>query len=168
MLLDLTQMSLIADLLQNPFSNHWLLDSQSIRSTRTLDYRYCTPRQHASIQIFFSNIIQRVGKRLSLRHIPLATANIFFKRFYLKSALCETDPFLVVSACVYVAAKVEETPVHIKSVVSESRHCYNGKSYWRRATGGHRLPERSEELYLLRERIEHSFLRGARINLRTE
>jgi len=26
---------------------------------------------------------------------------------------------------VYVAAKVEETPVHIKTVVSESRHCFN-------------------------------------------
>jgi cyclin C len=62
-----------------------------------------------------------------LRQIPIATANIYFKRFYLNNALCETDPFLLAACCVYVAAKVDETPVHIKSVVSEARATFSGE-----------------------------------------
>ena len=63
-----------------------------------------------------------------LRQIPIATATIYFKRFYLKNSYCETNPYLVLAACVFVAAKVEETPVHIKSVVSESKAVFVGTS----------------------------------------
>lgn len=71
-------------------------------------------------------------KRLLLRQIPIATACVFFKRFYFKNSLCETNPYLVLAACIYVAAKVEETPVHIKSVVSEAKlvfHEHNIKMF---------------------------------------
>jgi len=35
---------------------------------------------------------------------------------------------LVLAACCFVAAKVEETPVHIKSVVSEGKVVFAGES----------------------------------------
>jgi len=63
-----------------------------------------------------------------LRQVPIATATIYFKRFYLKNAYCETNPYLVLAACLLVAAKVEETPVHIKSVVSEAKAVFTGTS----------------------------------------
>jgi cyclin C len=63
-----------------------------------------------------------------LRQVPIATATIYFKRFYLKNAYCETNPYLVLAACLLVAAKVEETPVHIKSVVSEAKAVFTGMS----------------------------------------
>lgn len=66
-------------------------------------------------------MISKLGKQLSLRQRVIATATIFFRRFYLKNAYCETDPFIVIAACCYVAAKCEESPVHIKSVVTEAR-----------------------------------------------
>jgi cyclin C len=62
-----------------------------------------------------------LGKRLTLRQRVIATATVFFRRFYVKNLYCETDPFIVIAACCYVAAKAEESPVHIKNVVSESR-----------------------------------------------
>lgn len=61
-----------------------------------------------------------------LRQVPIATATIFFKRFYLKNSYCETNPYLVLAACCFVAAKVEETPVHIKSVVQEAKVVFGG------------------------------------------
>lgn len=48
----------------------------------------------------------------------MATATVFFKRFYLKNSYCDTDPYLVVVACCYVAGKAEELPSHIKNVIS--------------------------------------------------
>jgi hypothetical protein len=71
-------------------------------------------------------VIQRLGKRLLLRQRPIATSIVYFRRFYLKNALCETDPYLVLATCAYVAAKLEETPVHIKSVVIEARQMFSG------------------------------------------
>lgn len=57
----------------------------------------------------------------------VATAIVFFKRFYLKNSYCETDPFIVIAACCYVAAKAEEAPVHIKNVVTEARLLFGGE-----------------------------------------
>jgi cyclin-C len=66
-------------------------------------------------------VIAMLGKRLTLRQRVIASATVFFRRFYVKNLYCETDPFIVIAACCYVAAKAEESPVHIKNVVSESR-----------------------------------------------
>jgi hypothetical protein len=55
----------------------------------------------------------------------IATATVFFRRFYVKNAYCETDPFLVIAACCYVAAKAEESPVHIKTVVNEAKALFS-------------------------------------------
>ena len=66
-------------------------------------------------------MISKLGKKLGFRQRVTATATVFFRRFYLKNSYCETDPFMVIAACCYVAAKAEESPVHIKNVVSEAR-----------------------------------------------
>lgn len=71
-------------------------------------------------------VLQRLGKRLQLRQRPIATSIVYFRRFYLKNAYADTDPYLVLATCSYVAAKLEETPVHIKSVVIEARSMFNG------------------------------------------
>ena len=52
---------------------------------------------------------------------------LFFRRFYLRNSYCETEPSLVAASCVYVAAKAEETPVHVKSAVSEAKAVFNGE-----------------------------------------
>ena len=69
-------------------------------------------------------MITKLGKKLQLRQRVIATATVFFRRFYVKNSYCETDPFIVIAACCYVAAKAEESPVHIKNVVTESRTLY--------------------------------------------
>ena len=66
-------------------------------------------------------MISKLGKKLQLRQRVVVTAAVFFHRFYVKNSYCETDPFIVIAACCYVAAKAEESLVHIKNVVSEAR-----------------------------------------------
>ena len=66
-------------------------------------------------------VITKLGKKLQLRQRVIATATVFFRRFYVKNSYCETDPFIVIAACCYVAAKAEEAPVPIRSVVTEAR-----------------------------------------------
>ena len=71
------------------------------------------------------SVVTKLGKKLGLRQRVIATATMFFRRFYLKNAYCETDPFFVISACIYVAAKAEESSVHIKNVISESKSLFS-------------------------------------------
>lgn len=92
-----------------------------------------------------TSAIQKIGKRLSLRQQVVATAVVYLRRFYLKNSYCgkqteqlpvvclthsfasiETDLPLVAAACVYVAAKAEETAIHIKVVVTEARATFSG------------------------------------------
>lgn len=71
---------------------------------------------------------------------------IFFRRFYVKNLLAETDACaeshrksdeaetpasrcLVAAACVYVAAKSEEAPIHVKTVVEASRAIFGGTTF---------------------------------------
>ena len=69
-------------------------------------------------------VISALSKRLDLRQRVIATANVYCKRFYCKNAYAATDVMLVLAACVYLAAKVEEMPVRIKTFCAESSRLY--------------------------------------------
>lgn len=71
--------------------------------------------------------MQKICKRLGLRQQVLATAIVFFRRFYLRNAYCDTDPALVAATCCYLAAKAEETPVHVKTAANEAKTVFNGE-----------------------------------------
>ena len=85
------------------------------------------PSTPSGILICWVLVITKLGKKLGLRQRVIATATVFFRRFYLKNSYCETDPFIVIAACCYVAAKAEEQPIHIKTVVSEARQLFGRK-----------------------------------------
>ncbi|KAF8574447.1 cyclin-like protein [Ramaria rubella] len=107
----------------------WLVDRSTLRQARSDDRDYATDEQLALLGIFFANLISKLGKKLDLRQRVIATATVFFRRFYLKNSYCDTDPFLLVAACCYVAAKAEETPVHVKNVVAEARVLFSNEEY---------------------------------------
>lgn len=123
---------------------YWLVSRSYLDQSKSIDLRYATPRQLSCLSIWFANLIQKLGKRLVLRQVPIATATVFFRRFYLKNSYCETNPYLVLAACCYVAAKVEETPVHIKNVVAEAKMVFTGEVYSDRIFGGQMLMIRLE------------------------
>ncbi|KFY74991.1 hypothetical protein V499_05010 [Pseudogymnoascus sp. VKM F-103] len=77
------------------------------------------PLRHLSI--FFNQQVKRLGKRLSVRQQAMATAQLYIKRFYTKIEIRRTNPYLLVATAVYLACKMEESPQHIRLVVSEAR-----------------------------------------------
>ncbi|EJF63145.1 cyclin-like protein [Dichomitus squalens LYAD-421 SS1] len=100
----------------------WIVDRATLHQARYYDLQYADSPEHLGfLNIFFANLISKLGKKLQLRQRVIATATVFFRRFYVKNSYCETDPFIVIAACCYVAAKAEEAPVAIRSVVTEAR-----------------------------------------------
>ncbi|EJD05692.1 cyclin-like protein [Fomitiporia mediterranea MF3/22] len=103
----------------------WIVDRATLHRARLEDLHYVDDPDHlALLGIFFANLMSKLGNKLSMRQRVIATATIFFRRFYIKNSYCETDPYLVLAACCYVAAKAEESPVHIKTVISEARSVF--------------------------------------------
>lgn len=61
-------------------------------------------------------VIQTLGEQLKLRQQVIATATVYFKRFYARNSLKCIDPLLLAPTCIFLASKVEEF-----GVISNSR-----------------------------------------------
>ncbi|GAA6018459.1 hypothetical protein JCM10207_000901 [Rhodosporidiobolus poonsookiae] len=110
-------------------ANSHLHPRATLLTARHEDLRLATEQELAWIEIWSASAMQKLCKRLGLRQQVHATAIVFFRRFYLRNSYCETDPALVAAACCYVAAKAEETPVHVKSAASEARIVFSDMSH---------------------------------------
>ena len=51
-----------------------------------------------------------LAKPLVLRQQVVATAIVYFRRFYIRNSFRQCDPLLLGPACIYLACKVEECP----------------------------------------------------------
>ena len=99
-----------------------------LRILQHLHWKPCGPSNHLrNTDADETIVISRIGRKMNFRQRVIATASVFFRRFYLKNSYCETDPFIVIAACCYVAAKAEECPVHIKTVINECRSAFSSK-----------------------------------------
>jgi len=63
---------------------------------------------YRKLMILYANIIQSIGEQLKLRQQVIATATVFFRRFYVRNCLNSCDPLLMAPTCLFLAAKVEE------------------------------------------------------------
>ena len=89
---------------------------------------------------YFVETVQMLGKKILRRSAVIATAIVYFKRFYLKTSFTEFDPILMVPTAVYLAAKVEEHHVRVMDVISAYKKLAMGQGAPRKAlaTGGGR------------------------------
>uniref|UniRef100_A0A8B9L4J6 Cyclin C n=1 Tax=Astyanax mexicanus TaxID=7994 RepID=A0A8B9L4J6_ASTMX len=60
----------------------WVLDKQDLLKERQKDLKFLTEEEYWKLQIFFANVIQALGEHLKLRQQVIATATVYFKRFY--------------------------------------------------------------------------------------
>lgn len=66
----------------------------------------------------------KLGRRLNIRQVALASAEVFLSRFLLRVLLKEINVYLLVTTCLYVACKSEECPQHIRLIISEARNLW--------------------------------------------
>jgi len=91
--------------------NQWLLDREEIELERQRDYQYLKGDEYKKIHIFFVNFIQALGEHLKLRQQVIATATLYYKRFYARNSLKSIDSLLMAPTCTYLAHKTEECGV---------------------------------------------------------
>ncbi|KAK6465721.1 RNA polymerase II holoenzyme cyclin-like subunit [Scheffersomyces coipomensis] len=74
-----------------------------------------------NMRIYLHNLLIKLGRRLNIRQVALSTAEIYLNRFLTRVSLKEINVYLLITACLYVACKIEECPQHIRLILSESR-----------------------------------------------
>jgi cyclin C len=87
-----------------------------------------TNREWHWLHLFYSNILTQLGKKLGLRQTVIATALVYYKRYYLKNSFAHTDSLLVIATCILLASKIEECPIHLKSIVDNMKSLMFGQS----------------------------------------
>jgi cyclin-C len=65
-----------------------------------------------SLLISLNKVIQSLGEQLKMRQQVIASATVYFRRFYAKYSLKCIDPFLLAPTCLFLATKVEEFGLH--------------------------------------------------------
>ncbi|KAI9563994.1 G1/S-specific cyclin C-like protein [Daphnia sinensis] len=93
---------------QSSHCQQWLLDPSDLVRERQVDFAVVTEEDYQKLFIFFSNFIQVLGEHLKLKQQVIATATVYFKRFYARNSLKCIDPLLLAPTCILLASKVEE------------------------------------------------------------
>jgi len=101
---------------QSSHYEQWILDKQDLKRERQVDLAELTEEEYSKIMIFFANFIQALGEQLKLKQQVIATALVYFKRFYSRNSMSNLDPLLLAPTAVFLASKVEEF-----GVISNSR-----------------------------------------------
>lgn len=96
-----------------------VLENKMIQNGFIKDYPNVT--YDSNMRIHLHSLVNRLGRRLNVRQVVLATAEVYATRFLLRVSLKEINVYLMITTCVYVACKIEECPQHIRLIVSESR-----------------------------------------------
>jgi cyclin C len=75
------------------------------------------PIEFSLVKFYFADLQFRLGRALNLRQPIIATAQIFFKRFYFDQFLNDFEPTLVALTALFMSGKVEECPIPVKSLL---------------------------------------------------
>lgn len=94
----------------------WVSEKQDLLKERRKDLRFLSEEEYWKLQVFFTNVIQALGHHLKLSQV-IATAMVYFKRFYARYSLKSIDPVFMVTTCVVLASKVEEFGVVSNTVL---------------------------------------------------
>ncbi|KAF8572353.1 hypothetical protein P879_02212 [Paragonimus westermani] len=87
----------------------WLLDRQDVMAHRVGDLKLLgSEEEYQKVMIFFAEVIQAFGKSVEVRQQVIATATVYFKRFFSRNSFKTVDAWLMAPSCLFLASKVEE------------------------------------------------------------
>ena len=77
----------------------------------------------------FLRFIQEVGKTLGLRHDTMATASVYFHRFYMFHSFLEFPRYVNATCALFLAGKAEETPKKCRDLIKTVRSLTNDHQF---------------------------------------
>ena len=109
--------------------HRWTMDPASVARARHEDLQYVSAQDMAAITTWCLDTISTLGIRLHAHQQVIATASVYFQRFYTKNSYAATDPIVVLVTCLYLATKSEEAPVRLRVVGAEASRLLHERGY---------------------------------------
>ncbi|KAJ0962570.1 hypothetical protein J5N97_027692 [Dioscorea zingiberensis] len=75
-------------------------------------------KKESELRQSYCSLIQDLGMRLGAPQLTIATAMVFCHRFYIYQSHAKNDWRTISTACLFHAAKVEDTPISVNKVVA--------------------------------------------------
>lgn len=120
-----------ADYWRSTHHRHWTFTRTRLQQCRTaIDNsqsatvaQYPLPDQRL-VAIFLREQLLKLSRRLPTRQPILSTTLLYLARYWLVQPIRNTNPFLLLATCFYLASKTEELPHHIRLVLTEAKNIW--------------------------------------------
>ncbi|XP_063931467.1 cyclin-K-like isoform X2 [Zophobas morio] len=130
----------------------WYFTKEQLKQTASKAHNY-TDKQIERLRAEGVSFVQDIGRYMKMPQLAIATAIVFFQRFYLYQSFQDFPVQDVGSCCLFLAGKVEDSPKKLKDIIIKSTSFSSGVE----------LKETDDEYFRKREIL----LRNERILLQT-
>lgn len=102
---------------------HWLLSHNQVAEADAAHaFTKDEPMAVFKAKLLYTQYLTSLGRRARVRQRAVATAVVYFRRFYYRFSFLEHDPLLIAPTALWVASKVEECSLQAKMLVSNLAH----------------------------------------------
>mmetsp|Transcript_603 Transcript_603/g.1807 ORF Transcript_603/g.1807 Transcript_603/m.1807 type:complete len:192 (-) Transcript_603:217-792(-) len=105
-----------------PKGGSFLLTAQELEDASPSRRDGITPEQEALMRRNYGDLLQRAGEGLQIPQPTIATAVVFCHRYFAVKSMKANDRFIVATACLFLACKVEECLRRVQKVLEM---CYS-------------------------------------------
>eukprot|EP00126_Sphaerothecum_destruens_P012714 Sdes_comp21773_c0_seq1m20346 len=102
-------------------SNRWYFTKEQLDKTPSRREGIDANAENA-YRVDGATIIQDIGMHLKLPQLTIATAIVFFHRFYMYQSFKEFSRWSMGICCLFLAGKVEETPKKLRDILIAGHH----------------------------------------------
>uniref|UniRef100_A0AC35TKM8 Cyclin-C n=1 Tax=Rhabditophanes sp. KR3021 TaxID=114890 RepID=A0AC35TKM8_9BILA len=95
-------------------NSQWIFDKSDLVRERARDMKNITDEEYQKVMIFYCNFIHAIGTDTlngvnnKVKMHVIATACVYFRRFYARQSFMDIDPFLLAPTCICLASKADE------------------------------------------------------------
>eukprot|EP00047_Mylnosiga_fluctuans_P014943 m.42254 g.42254 ORF g.42254 m.42254 type:complete len:284 (-) comp5712_c1_seq2:140-991(-) len=97
----------------------WIVGTDKLQAAEKRERLYLP--EGIGTQVVYGLMMEVFGalkRNLNLKQQVLASAVVYFRRFYLNNSFTAVDPYLMAVVCMYLATKIEECgPIHLRNTI---------------------------------------------------
>ena len=102
--------------------SRWLLSPQEVAESEARHAFGSEPLNVSRAKLLYTQYLSALGRRARVRQRAIATAVVYFRRFYHRFSFLQHDPLLIAPTALWVASKVEECALQAKVLVNQLAH----------------------------------------------
>ncbi|KAH0942916.1 hypothetical protein HID58_002553, partial [Brassica napus] len=110
-----------------PGQDRWYFSREEIDNNSPSRQDGIDLTEETSLRKAYCSFLIDLGRRFKLDQVTVATAIVFCHRFFLLQSHAKNDKWIIAAVCMFLSAKVESTPVDLKTLIITSEEILHKK-----------------------------------------